>query len=101
MSGLPDGLKAYLRVPFVMIVWVMETYASNREKLRAFMARPRTARTFKAVIAATVVVWIVVALIANEQQGQRLTDAVQGLWSETKSLNEQRQSLQQDQEPGS
>ena len=47
MTGLPAGLKAYLRVPFVMIVWVMETYTKNRDSFRTFMAKPRVSTAFK------------------------------------------------------
>ena len=94
MTGLPEGLKAYLRAPFVMIVWVMETYAQNRTRLKTFMAEPRTARVFKWAIGVTALVWLAIALMANEEQGKRLTDAVQGFWSDAQSLSEERKALQ-------
>lgn len=89
-----SGLKAYFRAPFVMIVWVMETYSKNRERLKAFMAQPRTAKIFKGAIVLTALVWVVIALIANDQQGQRLTDAMKSFWSETQSLSEDRKAFQ-------
>lgn len=98
MTGLPEGLKNYLRTPFVMIVWVMETYAKNRARLKTFMAEPRVLKTFKIAVAVTALVWIVVGFMANPEQGQRFTDAVKGFWSETKSLPEQRKAFQESQE---
>lgn len=99
MSGMPEGLKAYFRAPFVMIVWVMETYAKNRARLRTFMKEPRNAKIFKVAVVITALAWLVIALMANEQQGQRLTDAVKNLWSETKDLSDQRKALQEGKEP--
>jgi len=99
MTGLPEGLKAYLRVPFVMIVWVMETYTKNRARLKTFMAQPRTAQMFKWAITLTALVWLAVAVMANPQQGQRFTDAIKGLWSDTQNLSEQRKALHESKEP--
>ena len=79
MINLPEGLKSYLRTPFVAIVWVMDTYAHNRARLKTFMAQPRTAQVFSVAVVLTFVVWLGVALMANEEHGQRLTDAIQGL----------------------
>lgn len=93
-----NGLKSYLRVPFVMIVWVMETYAKNRERLKTFMAQPRTAKIFKGAIVLTVLVWVAIALMANEEQGHRLSDAMKNFWSETQSLSQDRKDFQNSKE---
>ena len=73
MAGIPEGLKAYLRVPFSMIVWVMETYANNRARVKDFMSQSKPADFFKIAIAITVLAWIVIGLSAKEEDGQRLT----------------------------
>jgi len=96
MTGLPAGLKAYLRVPFVMIVWVMETYRLNRQRSKAFTARERIAKALKAVAVVTTIVWLAIAVLAKPDSGQRLTDAVQGLWSDTRAVGAQR-AAEQDQ----
>lgn len=98
MSGLPKGLISYLRAPFVMIVWVMETYTNNRERLKAFMAQPRTAKTFKVAITLTGLIWVAIAVMANEQQGERLTDAMQNFWTETQTLSDDRKTFQDNKE---
>jgi len=99
MTGMPEGLKNYLRTPFVMIVWVMETYAKNRTRLKAFMAQPRVSKTFKITVVVTTFVWLAVAFMASPEYSQRLTDAVQDFWADTKDLSEQRKALHNDQEP--
>ncbi|MBP5855503.1 hypothetical protein KAJ83_00655 [Marivibrio halodurans] len=72
-----ESIKAYLRVPFSMIVWVMETYAANRERLARFMARPLVARIFKGAVLITFLAWLGIAfLIADDEAGGRLEDAV-------------------------
>lgn len=86
MITMPDYVKAYLRVPFVGIVWVMDTYGKNRERLKAFMAQPRAQRAFKGVVLLTALVWIAIAVMASDVQRQRLTDAVMGAWSDTQSI---------------
>jgi len=93
MTGLPAGLKAYLRVPFSMIVWVMETYAKNRDRIRTFMAKPRVATAFKVMLALTALAWIIIGLTANEEQGRRLTDAMQGFWTDAQDLNAEKKRL--------
>lgn len=72
-----ESIKAYLRVPFSMIVWVMETYAANRGRLARFMARPLVARVFKGAVLLTFLAWLGIAfLIADEEAGVRFEEAV-------------------------
>ncbi len=96
MTGIPNGLKNYLRVPFVMIVWVMETYAKNRERFRSFISQPRVAATLKWAIVMTAVVWIAVGFMASDEDRGRLTEAVKGLWSEAQDLNAEKKRLNQE-----
>ena len=93
MMGLPAGLKAYLRVLFALIVWVMETFAKNRDRLRDFMAKPRVSLAFKIMLALTALAWIIIGLTANDEEGRRLTDAMQGFWTDAQDLNAEKKSL--------
>lgn len=95
MISLPEGLKAYLRVPFVMIVWVMETYTGNRDRMRGFLALPRARVGFKVMLAGTLAAWFVVALMSDKDQGDRLSDALKDTWSETKTLSDERKAYQE------
>ena len=100
--SIPNGVKAYFRVPFVMIVWVMETYTKNRAQFKTFLAKPRVALAFKVALALTAVAWLSVALMANQKDGERLTDAVKGIVNDAQSLNDQKKqmNLQKERPPG-
>lgn len=71
----------YLRQPFRMIVWFMETFAKNRERMKTFMAQNRVASIFKTAVVATFVLWIgIFAFLASKEEGDRFTCAVKSLW---------------------
>lgn len=75
-------LIAYLRQPIHMIVWVMETFAKNRKRLAAFMARDKVAAIFKTVVVATFFVWLAVfAFLSTREDGDRFTCALKSLWA--------------------
>jgi hypothetical protein len=80
-NKLKSWLIAYLRQPFHMIVWVMETFAKNRKRLAAFLAREKVAKVFKAVVVATFFVWLgVFAFLSTREEGDRFTCAAKSLW---------------------
>lgn len=75
-------LIAYLRQPFRLIVWVMETFAKNRARLAAFLAREKVASIFKATVVVTFFVWLgVFAFLSTREDGDRFACAVKSLWS--------------------
>ncbi len=91
---LPPGLKAYLRVPFVMIVWVMETYTKNRDRFKAFMADSRVRHFYMGLLLVTAVAWGSISFMASEEDSSLLSDAVKGAWSDTQKLSEERKVYQ-------
>lgn len=99
MSRAIEVVKNYLRVPFIVIVWMMETYSHNRQRLRTFMAQPRTKIAFKWAITVTALAWIVIAFMARDEHGQRLNDALIGVWGDTQNLIEEREAKQQENGP--
>ena len=90
MSRLPEGLRNYLRTPFVVIVWFMETYTKNRARMKAFMAEDGAKKMFQGAIMLTVVVWVVVGLSASPEDRNRLTNALMGFWDDTEALAEEK-----------
>lgn len=79
-ATLKSWVIAYLRQPFRLIVWFMETFAKNRARLKEFMARPRVVSAFKSVVTVTLFVWIAVfILIATHEDNDRFTCAVKSL----------------------
>lgn len=93
MTNISKGIIAYLRVPFVIIVWMMETFTKNRSRFKEYLARPHVSLAFKIMLAITALAWIVIAIIASEDSGTRLSDAVKGLWSEAQDISEQRKKI--------
>ncbi len=83
MIDLPKWLISYFRAPFIAIVWVMETYRKNRERLRTLMALPLVVKIFKMLLAVTLLSWLTLAFMANEEQKERLTNAIRDVWSYT------------------
>ena len=76
-----DWLIAYLRQPFHMIVWVMETFAKNRKRLKAFLARDGVAGAFRTMVVATFFIWLAVfAFLATREDGNRFGCVVKSFW---------------------
>ncbi len=75
-------LIAYLRQPFHMIVWVMETFTKNRARLKAFLEKDKVSSTFKTVVTITLFVWLgVFAFLATSEDGDRFTCAVKSMYA--------------------
>jgi hypothetical protein len=91
---LPPGLIAYLRVPFVMIVWVMDTYTNNRDRFKTFMADPRVRNIYMGILVVTAVAWGSILFTATEEDKSLLTDALKGAWSDSQKLSEERKVYQ-------
>ena len=71
-------------MPFRVIVAVMENFSRTRKRIRDFVSQPRIASTLKFSVMLTLLVWIVIALFTMGEEDNRLTDAVNDLWSTTK-----------------
>lgn len=75
-------LIAYLRQPFRLIVWFMETFSKNRARLKAFLEREKVSSTFKTIVTVTLFVWLgVFAFLATSEDGDRFSCAVKNLYS--------------------
>lgn len=76
-----DWLIWYFRQPFRLIVWFMETFAGNRERLKQFAARQGVAATIRSVVIITFFVWLgIFAFLSTEEAGDRFTCAAKSLW---------------------
>lgn len=81
-AKMKSWLIAYLRQPFVMIVWFMETFKKNRVRLKALMEKQRVSSLVKTIIVTTFFVWLLVfAFISTQDGGDRFTCAVKSLYS--------------------
>ncbi len=78
---LKSWLIWYFRQPFVMIVWLMETFAKNRDRVKTTLARHDIAKIIKGVAVVTFFGWLLVfAFLSSSEDGDRLTCAAKSLW---------------------
>ena len=81
MNKIFEYLIEMQRMPFRVIVAVMENFSRTRKRIRDFVSQPRIASTLKFGMLLTLLVWIVIALFTMGEEDNRLTDAVNDLWS--------------------
>ena len=81
MNKILEYLIDMQRMPFRVIVAVMENFSRTRKRIRDFVSQPRIASTLKFGMMLTLLVWIVIALFTMGEEDNRLTDAVNNLWS--------------------
>jgi len=99
-NTLKKWLIAYLRQPFHLIVWVMETFAKNRKRLAAFLAREKVASAVKTVVVLTFFVWLgVFAFLSTREEGDRFTCALKSMWSSADMTGCEAQPWQQPAKP--
>ena len=102
-NALWTAVKEFYAVPFRVFAFFMGYFIRNRNRAKAFMAKPRAKALFQGAIALTIAAWVVIGLSAAPEERSRLTDAVMGLWSDTQTLAEEKKRLdaerEQDQHP--
>ena len=86
-------------MPFRAIVAVMENFSRNRRRVRDFVRQPRIANTLKYGMMLTLLVWLVIALIFKGDEDNRLTEAVNNLWSTTTGDSSKPDSTSGDEPP--
>jgi hypothetical protein len=70
----------YFRQPFVMIVWFMETFTKNRDRVKAMLARQSVSTIIKTIAIVTFFGWLIIAaFLSNSEDGDRLTCAAKSL----------------------
>ncbi len=80
-QAIKSWLIWYFRQPFVMIVWFMETFAKNRDRVKATLARQSVSKIIKTVAIVTFFGWLMIAaFLSNSEDGDRLTCAAKSLW---------------------
>ena len=79
-DALLARIKAYYLAPFRALAAMFRTFARNRKRLRDFTRRPRVAAALRYGMLATLLVWLLIAMLNRDEKDDRLTDAVRGLW---------------------
>ena len=55
----------------------------NRNRVREFVSQPGIAKTLKYAMLLTLLVWLAIALLSKDDENNRLTEALNNLWSKT------------------
>jgi hypothetical protein len=78
-----EYLKDMYLMPFRVISAGMKIFIRNRNRVRDFIRQPGIAKTLKYGMMLTLLVWLAIALLSKDEENNRLTDAVNNLWSKT------------------
>ena len=79
-DDLLGRIKAFYLAPFRAVAAMFRTFARNRKRLRDFTRQPRVAAALRYGMLATLLVWLLIAMLNRDENDDRLTDAVRGLW---------------------
>lgn len=79
-DDLLGRIKAFYLAPFRAMAAMFRTFGRNRRRLRDFTRQPRVAAILRYGMLATLIVWLLIAYLNRDQQDDRLTDALHGLW---------------------
>ena len=83
MNKTKEYLKDMYLAPFRMIMSGMKLFVRNRNRVRDFVRRPVIANILKYGMLLTLFIWLAIALLASDEQKNRLSQAVKELWSTT------------------
>lgn len=85
-----DWLKEYLLVPFKVLAHLIQNFKNTRDWFAERFAAPKIAALIKGGIVLTFFVWIAIWALAGDEDRNRLTDAVKGMWDSTGKLIDQK-----------
>jgi hypothetical protein len=73
-------LKDMYLMPFRAIASGIRLFARNRNRMREFISQPVVAKILRYAMLLTLFIWLALALLAKDEEKNRLTDAVKELW---------------------
>jgi len=83
MNKTIEYLKDMYLMPFRAIASGMKLFVRNRNRVRDFIRQPGIARTLKYGMLLTLFIWLAIALLTKDEDNNRLTEALNQLWSKT------------------
>lgn len=83
MNKTMEYLKDMYLMPFRAIASGMKLFVRNRNRVRDFIRQPGIARTLKYGMLLTLFIWLAIALLTKDEDNNRLTEALNQLWSKT------------------
>jgi hypothetical protein len=76
-------LKDMYLMPFRAIASGIRLFARNRNRMREFVSQPVIAKILKYAMLLTLLIWLALALLAKDEDKNRLSEAVKELWPKT------------------
>jgi len=83
MNKTMEYLKDMYLMPFRAIASGMKLFVRNRNRIRDFIRQPGIARALKYGMLLTLFIWLAIALLSKDEDNNRLTEALNQLWSKT------------------
>lgn len=78
-----EAFKSLFAPAYRLVLSIARIFSDNRRRIRDLTSRPGIARALRLGMLATLLVWLIVALLTQEQQQDRLRQALEGLWPHT------------------
>jgi Flp pilus assembly pilin Flp len=75
------SLKEIYLMPFNALAAAIRFFLKNRGRTKALVRRPNVALIVRYGMLATLLVWLLIAALTRDEDGNRLTDAIKTLWS--------------------
>lgn len=94
-----EYLKDMYLAPFRAIMSGMKLFVRNRNRVRDFVRRPVIAKTLKYGMLLTLFIWLAIALLARDKEDNRLTEALNNLWSKTVNDSSKSDSTSTNEQP--
>jgi hypothetical protein len=79
-----EWLRELYATPLRLLAAAMELYVANRNRLKAWLARPRVAAWMRGLVLLTALAWLLIFLFAGDEHGERLDRAFEELRTEGK-----------------
>lgn len=76
-------LKEMYLLPFKALAAATRVFIHNRNRTKAFIRKPVLANVIKYGMLATLLVWLLIALLNRDENDDRLNNAIKDLWSKT------------------
>jgi len=99
MNKVMEYLKDMYLAPFRAIMSGMKLFVRNRNRVRDFVRRPVIAKTLKYGMLLTLFIWLAIALLARDKEDNRLTEALNNLWSKTVNDSSKSDSTSTNEQP--
>lgn len=74
-------LRAWFEAPFKMLAVLVGIYNANQARVARLMARADARGLWRGAVIVTALAWLVVWLVAGDEHGGRLTEAVREMFT--------------------